>query len=79
MNTAIKLSEPINGLTHRDAYSKALLNSDFNGLTKYKMQREHHFNNVQEIIKIKTDIVSLKDDLKEIKQILLSLSNKTCS
>jgi hypothetical protein len=79
MERRIELSEPIHGFTHRDAHSKALLNTDLSGLMKYKMQREKHFRGIQEMNKVKSDIVSLKDDLKEIKELLLMVSKKNCT
>lgn len=78
MKHIIELSEQIHGFTHRDAHSKALLNSDLNGLMKYKLQRERHFHGIQEMNKVKSDIVSLKDELKEIKELLLVISKKNC-
>jgi len=74
MERRIELSEPIHGFTQRDAHSKALLNTDLSGLTKYKLQRERHFQNIQEMNKVKSDISSLRDELKEIKHLLLALS-----
>ncbi len=79
MERRIELSEPIHGFTERDAHSKALLNTDLNGLKKYKLQRERHFQNIQEMNRVKSDIVSLKNDLKEIKDILLVISKKNCT
>ena len=79
MERRIELSEPIHGFTHRDAHSKALLNTDLSGLMKYKLQRERHFQGIQEMNKVKSDIVSLKDDLKEIKELLLMVSKKNCT
>ena len=74
MERRIELSEPIQGFTERDAHSKALLNTDLNGLKKYKLQRERHFQNIQEMSRVKSDISSLRDEMKEIKQLLISLS-----
>ena len=78
MERRIELSEPIHGFTERDAHSKALLNTDLSGLMKYKMQRQRHFESIQEMNKVKSDIVSLKDELKEIKELLLMISKKNC-
>lgn len=74
MERIIELSEPVHGFTHRDAHSKALLNTDLSGLTKYKLQRERHFQNIQEMNKVKSDISSLRDEMKEIKNLLLALT-----
>ena len=79
MEHRIELSEPIHGFTHRDAHSKALLNSDLSGLTKYKLQRERHFQGIQEMNKVKSDISTLKEELVEIKQLLLIILNKNCN
>ena len=79
MERKIELSEPIHGFTHRDAHSKALLNTDLSGLTKYKLQRERHFQGIQEMSKVKSDISSLKEELVEIKQLLLVISKKNCN
>jgi hypothetical protein len=79
MEHRIELSEPIHGFTHRDAHSKALLNSDLSGLTKYKLQRERHFRGIQEMSKVKSDISTLKEELVEIKQLLLIILNKNCN
>ena len=78
MEHRIELSEPIHGFTHRDAHSKALLNSDLSGLTKYKLQRERHFQGIQEMNKVKSDISTLKEELVEIKQLLLVICKKNC-
>ena len=79
MEHRIELAEPIHGFTHRDAHSKALLNSDLSGLTKYKLQRERHFQGIQEMNKVKSDISTLKEELVEIKQLLLIILNKNCN
>lgn len=79
MERRIELSEPIQGFTERDAHSKALLNTDMNGLLKYKLQRERHFRGIQEMDKVKSDISSLKEELVEIKQLLLMISKKNCN
>ncbi|NCX56440.1 MAG: hypothetical protein EBW87_04485 [Burkholderiaceae bacterium] len=78
MERRIELSEPIHGFTERDAHSKALLNTDLSGLMKYKLQRERHFQSIQEMNKVKSDIVSLKGELREIKELLLMISKKNC-
>ena len=79
MERRIELSEPIHGFTERDAHSKALLNTDLSGLMKYKMQRQRHFESIQEMNRVKSDIVSLKDELKEIKELLLMITKKNCN
>ena len=76
MERRIELSDPIQGFTERDAHSKALLNTDLSGLMKYKLQRERHFQNIQEMNRVKSDISSLKEELVEIKQLLFMISNK---
>jgi hypothetical protein len=79
MERRIELSEPIHGFTERDAHSKALLNTDLSGLMKYKMQREKHFHNIQEMNRVKSDISSLKEELVEIKELLLMITKKNCN
>lgn len=76
MKQKIELSESIQGFTERDAHSKALLNTDTNGLLKYKLQRERYLRSIQEMSKVKSDLSSLKEELIEIKQLLFMISNQ---
>ena len=72
----LELREKVLGFTERDARSKALLNTDMNGLIKYKMQKQRHAESVQEFNRMKEEICGLKDDLCEIKKLLLAITNK---
>jgi len=72
----LELREKVLGFTERDAHSKALLNTDMNGLIKYKMQKQRHAESVQEFNRMKEEICGLKDDLCEIKKLLLAITNK---
>jgi len=72
----LELREKVLGFTERDAHSKALLNTDMNGLIKYKMQKQRHTESVQEFNRMKEEICGLKDDLCEIKKLLLAITNK---
>jgi predicted GNAT family acetyltransferase len=72
----IELKDKIGGFAERDAHSKAILNTDTNALLKYKMQKERHQQSTQEVNKMKNEICSLRDDLCEIKKLLLAITNK---
>ena len=58
----------------RDDTSKAVLNTDRNALEQYKIEkirRENEYNTLQNCV---DDINSLKDDMQEIKNLLLKMS-----
>ena len=58
----------------RDDTSKAVLNTDRNALEQYKIEkirRENEYNTLQNCV---DDINTLKDDMQEIKNLLLKLS-----
>ena len=60
----------------RDDTSKAVLNTDRNALEQYKIEkirRENEYNTLQNCV---DDINTLKDDMQEIKNLLLKLSEK---
>ena len=68
---------PIPGTTLvRETNSMALINQDKNGLEQYLKKR--HLMEVQkeEINKVKSEIVDIKNDVQEIKQLMLQLLNK---
>lgn len=68
---------PIPGTTLvRETNSMALINQDKNGLEQYLKKR--HLMEVQkeEINKVKSEIADIKDDVQEIKQLMLQLLNK---
>lgn len=53
----------------RDTHSKAILNTDLEGLRAYRTQKRK-FN---EIEKIKSDVTEIKGDIEEIKSLIRSI------
>lgn len=68
----------INGSTnlYRDMGSMAIINKDQQGLQEYQARRNAMAAQKQEINNIKTDIDLVKNDLHEIKQLMLQLLGK---
>lgn len=60
----------------RDMNSKALVNQDKNGLDDYLKRRNILASQKAEINKIKSEICELKDDIKEIKSLMMKLIDK---
>jgi len=60
----------------RDNHSKAVLNTDLSALEQYKLVREQKLREQNIIQNCVTDINILKDDMQEIKNLLLKLSEK---
>ena len=58
----------------RDNVSKAVLNTDVSGLEQYKFSREQRMNEQSMLRQCINDVNTLKDDMKEIKNLLLKLS-----
>ena len=58
----------------RDNNSKAVLNTDRNALEQYKLIRNQRLQEQSTLQNCVTDINSLKDDMQEIKKLLLKLS-----
>ena len=58
----------------RDDTSKAILNTDTNGLEAYKMARDRRLQEQTTLQNCVEDISSLKDDMNEIKNLLIKLS-----
>ena len=54
----------------RDTHSKAILNTDLEGLNAYRTQKRK-FN---EIETMKTDITEIKGDIEEIKNLIRSIA-----
>ena len=54
----------------------ALINKDKNGLEEYRMKRKAMENQANEINRLKSEINGIKDDLKELKSLMLSLIDK---
>ncbi|NDG29548.1 hypothetical protein EB118_05550 [bacterium] len=68
----IKMKEVVGGFTERDVNSKALLNTDVDSLLKYKIQKRKMSNNT-EIEKMRDEVATLKNEMCEIKELLLIL------
>ena len=58
----------------RDNNSKAVLNTDISALEQYKIARDKKKKEESILQNCVTDINTLKDDMKEIKNLLLKLS-----
>lgn len=61
---------------YRDTETMALVNKDVSGLEDYKMKRRMMATQKDEINKIKTELAGIKDDMNEIKQLVLQLIGK---
>ena len=61
---------------YRDTDSMALVNKDLNGLEEYNMKRRMMANHNNEINKVKSELQSVKEDMTEIKSMLLKLLDK---
>ena len=60
----------------RDNLSKAVLNTDISALEQYKIARDRKMKTDEILKNCVDDINSLKDDIHEIKKLLLKLSEK---
>ena len=60
----------------RDKVSKAVLNTDINALEQYKLTRDKRLHEQTTLQNCVDDISSLKDDMNEIKNLLLKMSEK---
>ena len=60
----------------RDNHSKAVLNTDLTALEQYKLAREQKLREQNIIQNCVADINILKDDMQEIKNLLLKMSEK---
>ena len=60
----------------RDDLSKAVLNTDISGLDAYKIARDRRLQEQTTLQNCVEDISSLKDDMTEIKNLLLKISEK---
>ena len=58
----------------RDTLSKAVLNTDINALEQYKFARDKRLQEQTILQNCVDDINSLKDDIQEIKNLLIKLS-----
>ena len=60
----------------RDNLSKAVLNTDISALEQYKIARDQKIKEQDILQNCVEDISSLKDDIQEIKNLLLKISEK---
>ena len=60
----------------RDNLSKAVLNTDINALEQYKTARDKRLQEQSILLNCVDDISSLKDDMQEIKNLLLKISER---
>ena len=60
----------------RDKNSKAVLNTDISALEQYKIAREQKKKEQSTLQNCVADINTLKDDMQEIKNLLIKLSEK---
>ena len=58
----------------RDTHSKAILNTDINGLNEYRMKREIAKRQQEEKQQDKARLDKLEEDMQEIKQLLLQIA-----
>jgi hypothetical protein len=58
----------------RDTHSKAILNTDINGLNEYRMKREISKRQQQEKQQDKQRLDKLEQDMQDIKQLLLQIA-----
>ena len=58
----------------RDNVSKAVLNTDVSALEQYKFSREQRMNEQIMLRQCISDVNTLKDDMTEIKNLLIKLS-----
>jgi hypothetical protein len=58
----------------RDTHSKAILNTDINGLNEYRMKREIAKRQQEEKQQDKARLNKLENDMQDIKQLLLQIA-----
>ena len=58
----------------RDTHSKAILNTDINGLNEYRMKREISKRQQEEKQQDKQRLDKLEQDMQDIKQLLLQIA-----
>jgi chaperonin cofactor prefoldin len=61
---------------YRDTETMAQVNKDDNGLKEYNMKRRMMATQKEEINKVKSEIAGIKEDISEIKQLMLKLMGK---
>lgn len=60
----------------RDIKTNALVNRDVNGLEEYKAKRKFAESQRQEINNLRKEMDCIKDDVREIKELMRQLLNK---
>ena len=60
----------------RDNVSNAVLNTDVSALEQYKVSREQRMNEQIMLRQCINDVNTLKDDMKEIKNLLIKISER---
>jgi len=60
----------------RDTHSRAILNVDISGLEAYKIQKRARFNQKNQINRLTDDVNQLKEEMSEIKNLLICLLDK---
>ena len=63
----------------RDMHSKAVVNTDMDGLQAYRDRRrtaDDAKNTIAEVAALRTEINSMKNDLDTIKELLMGMANK---
>ena len=60
----------------RDTNSMGLINRDRNGLEDYNAKRKFLASQKDEINNVKMELINVKTDMQEIKQLLLQLMDK---
>lgn len=75
----LELKEKVSGFTERDMNSKAILNTDLSGLLSYKIKKHRTYRlneDVAEIQKVKDELSSMRNEMLEIKQLLLKITSR---
>ena len=73
----IKLKETHNGFSERDIHSKAIISKDTDALLKYKIQKNRMTSissNARELESIRSEFNSLREEMSEIKHLLLKIT-----
>jgi len=79
MMEKVKVIEPVQGFTERDLASKAILNTDIDALLRYKIQKRKISDinrNRNELNAMQVEIEGIKNDLGEIKNLLLKITKE---
>lgn len=75
----LPVAEPVRGFTERDLSSKAILNTDIDGLLRYKIQKQKISDinkSRNELTTMQVEMDALKSDLSEIKNLLLKITKE---